>query len=386
MENHSEIKVTPENWEKELKSNFKKEWYGYYYFFNEVYPKGKFIKFRGMNKAKTLRQKQEITRYLIENELKLLQSGYNPVTKKYETKEVDNLNLVSKNTLFINALKIASTKLKVSKPTLEGIEYAINIVAKFVEKTNLNLMKISEVRKRDIRLLLDEVIQAGYSNDRFNKVRAYLGILYNYFVDLEIFEYNYILSIKKLPHTPKKRVIMRSADKEKFEQLKGINYNLWRFCKMFYYSGSRISEFTNVKVNDVDLNKGEFIIFEKKGKQYHSVTKPINQNVLVLWEEILSKTKGKNTFIFGSQLSPDNEPISRYALQNRWKYWVKKTLGINVDLYALKHTYLNDVTRVYGISQAKDLAGHTSENTTRIYAVDYQEYLLEKQKQINTGF
>ena len=58
---------------------------------------------------------------------------------------------------------------------------------------------------------------------------------------------------------------------------------------MFYYSGCRISEFRNLKITDVDFKKQEFIIFEKKGKRYHEVKKPINISVVHLC--IIVKTK-----------------------------------------------------------------------------------------------
>jgi hypothetical protein len=39
MKNHySEIKITPENWEKNVRANLKKDWYGYYYFFDRGNP------------------------------------------------------------------------------------------------------------------------------------------------------------------------------------------------------------------------------------------------------------------------------------------------------------------------------------------------------------
>ena len=314
---HSEIKISPRTWEKNLKSNLKKEWYGYYYFYSTKYPLG---------------------------------------------------------------------KIKVASSTMEGIKYSLRLIKKATEKTGTSILEIGKVRKRDIRLILDTLLEMNYSNDRYNKVKANLGILYNYFVDLEIFEHNYIHFIKKLPHTPAIRKILRKDDKEKFEELKILNYELWRFCKMFYYSGCRISEFRNLKISDINFKKQEFVIFEKKGKRYHEVIKPININVVYLWKEILAKIQKDDEFLFSNGLTPGNTPITEAALSHRYRRWVVKKLGIKVDLYALRHTYLNDITTIYGISKAKDIAGHTNERTTRIYAVDYQENILNEQKKVYTGF
>ena len=379
---HSEIKISPRTWEKNLKSNLKKEWYGYYYFYSTKYPLGKLIKFKGMNRIKNLEDRQNLTKYLINNEIDMLSRGYNPVTKEFETSD----NFITEHTPFLKALEIAKTKIKVASSTMEGIEYSLRLIKKATEKTGTSILEIGKVRKRDIKLVLDTILEAGYSNDRYNKVKANLGILYNYLVDLEIFEHNYIHFIKKLPHTPSIRKILRKDDKEKFEELKILNYELWRFCKMFYYSGCRISEFRNLKISDINFKKQEFVIFEKKGKRYHEVIKPININVAYLWKEISAKIQKDDEFLFSNGLIPGNTPITEAALSHRYRRWVVKKLGIKVDLYALRHTYLNDITTIYGISKAKDIAGHTNERTTRIYAVDYQENILNEQKKVCTGF
>ena len=126
---------------------------------------------------------------------------------------------------------------------------------------------------------------------------------------------------------------------------------------MFYYSGCRISEFRNLKISDINFKKQEFVIFEKKGKRYHEVIKPININVAYLWKEILAKIQKDDEFLFSNGLIPGNTPITEAALSHRYRRWVVKKLGIKVDLYALRHTYLNDITTIYGISKAKDIAG-----------------------------
>jgi hypothetical protein len=198
---HSEIKIVPKNWEKNLKSNIKKEWYGYYFYFTPEHPEGYLVKFRGMNRIKDLEQRQKMTRILINSELDLLAKGYNPITKQFEVNE----DFVTEKTPFLQALEIARKKIKVAESTMTNIVDVIKLVTMAANKTGVSILEIGKVKKRDIRQILDVILEKGYSNDRYNKVKAVLGILYNYFVDLEIFEYNYCHFIKKLPHTPAPR-------------------------------------------------------------------------------------------------------------------------------------------------------------------------------------
>jgi hypothetical protein len=154
-----------------------------------------------MNRIKDLEQRQKMTRILINSELDLLAKGYNPITKQFEVNE----DFVTEKTPFLQALEIARKKIKVAESTMTNIVDVIKLVTMAANKTGVSILEIGKVKKRDIRQILDVILEKGYSNDRYNKVKAVLGILYNYFVDLEIFEYNYCHFIKKLPHTPAPR-------------------------------------------------------------------------------------------------------------------------------------------------------------------------------------
>lgn len=379
---HSPLKVTPATWEKNVKSNLKKTWEVYYKFYAPSHPLGFPVRFKGMNGCHTLEERQEMTRFLINKELANLSNGYNPITKEFETED----NQVHEQTPFILALQIALKKVRVAESTRKSMEDPINLIIEASKKTGTSSLKIAEVRKRDIRLMLDYLMEKGYSNDRYNRIKSNLGILYNYFVDLEIFEHNYVHFISKLPHTPKIRMIFRDKDKEKFEELKVLNYDLWRFLKLYYYSQSRISEFRSLKLSDIHFDKQFFVIFEKKGRRYHEVIKPINIHIAHLWKEVLSEANPGDEYVFTNKLSPGLKPCTKNSIAQRYKLWVKDKLGIKVDMYALKHTFANDVTKEYGISEAQKALGHTTQRTTEIYAVDYREGLLEKQKQLKTGF
>ena len=222
------------------------------------------------------------------------------------------------------------------------------------------------------------MVKNGASNDRYNKIRAYLNICYNYFTQLEIFEFNYISAIEKLHHTPAKKEIFREPEKKKLAELENLHYPLWRFLNCLYFSGARIIELRNLLTEKVKLNENYFEVFVKKGKQYQWVKKPINHQVKHLWEELMEKSEGKK-YVFGNTLAPDDNPCTHDSFYLKYKRNVNKKLEIKRSPYALKHTFLNDITKAYGIEEARKLAGHSSEKTTMVYAVDYADMILEQQ-------
>lgn len=373
---YSELKVSPISWEKNLKSNLKKEWIIYYTFYSPEYPEGYLIRFKGMNRCKSLEQKQEMTRFLINNELENLKKGYNPITKEFEIIE----DFVIERTPFIQSLNIALDKMMLVPSTIKSIKDAVKLVTTAAISTGISVKTIGEIKKRDIRIILDYLLSKGYSNDRYNKVKTYLGILFNYFVDLDIFEHNFLHYIKKRPHTPKIKTIFRKSDKEKIQELKNINYKLWRFLTMYYCSQTRITEFRNIKLCDVHFEKQYFKIIELKGKRYREVIKPININTSPLWKEVLEEAKNGQNYLFCNDLTPGDEPCTEWSLSGKCRRWVKGKLGIKADMSSLRHTFANDITREYGLEQAQIALGHTNSKTTKIYAVDYQEDLLRQQK------
>lgn len=374
----TDLKVYPVSWEKKLKANLKKDWeIRYSYFYLNTWH---IIRFKGMNREKTLEDKQRVTRELMDLEVENLKKGFNPITKEYESE----INEINETTPFLKALKIASDNVMVSEATTKQIKWHIDLITPLATKRGLSGKEISKVRRRDVKLLLDEMVKNGASNDRYNKIRAYLSICFKYFTQLEIFEFNYIRDIEKLQHTPAKKEIFREAEKKKLLELKELHYPLWRFLNILYFSGARIIELRNLLTEKVNLDENYFEVFVKKGKQYQWVKKPINHQIKNLWEELMEKSKGKK-YIFGNALAPDDNPCTHDSFYLKYKRNVNKKLKIKRSPYALKHTFLNDITKAYGIEEARKLAGHSSEKTTMIYAVDYADMVLEQQTKANVS-
>ncbi|WBV60217.1 hypothetical protein PFY12_14410 [Chryseobacterium camelliae] len=74
---HSPFKVYPTSWDKKNASNLKKDWEIRYTYFCDDYPQGKIIRFKGMNHCKSLSEKQDHTRMLMDNEIQALSKGFN---------------------------------------------------------------------------------------------------------------------------------------------------------------------------------------------------------------------------------------------------------------------------------------------------------------------
>ena len=251
------MKVYPKNWET-LKSTIKKDWivrYEYTDIRGKTFPSS----FKGMNHIKTHSERVELTKKLIEEQVFLLDRGWNPKTKEFE--EVTELVLlINSETPFLQALDMALKTFSITEDSKADMVNTINHVKKYSSILKLHIKEIKNITKGDIKQLLITMSKDGHSNYRINKTRTHLSKCFAFFTELDIFQVNFIEGIKRLEHTPKiKKIIRTDSDWIKFHKLQSIHPKLHRFAIMFFYSGSRIEEMLGVTKDDVDLGTGIFI-------------------------------------------------------------------------------------------------------------------------------
>lgn len=119
------MSVVPKNWKttkgKIAESNLKSEWYIVYRFYDDNTGKVRQIKKRGMNDLESLSERITATKYLLANELELLESGYNPITNQQFIEETLNPDIPTENTPFNMALDMALKSIDVEKHTKEDL-------------------------------------------------------------------------------------------------------------------------------------------------------------------------------------------------------------------------------------------------------------------------
>lgn len=377
---HSKLIVTPADWSAGGAVSLAKPWQISYYYFDDENPKGRQIRIKGMNFAKTLTERREATRQLIAQELKLLSSGYNPITKTRTLSDGEDL---TEDTHFIQALKLANDRVVIDYQTKLDIKSVIKRIERHAKETDLLLTPISEVRRRDIVKLLDRCVAVDkISPNRYNATKRYLSILYRYLSAREIVEHNFIKDIENVRQTKNIRTVISTDERAKLYKLKETNYPFFRFIQIFFASGARISEMLKVQTKDVNLDKQEFKVTIKKGSYSKEELKPISNTVLSYWQEVVA-VASPDQYLFSEGLVPGATSIRRDQITRRWRMWCKdkkKGLGIEADMYTLKHAHLDDIARTVGMSSARDLAGHTSAKTTEIYTHQQKQRRLDELK------
>lgn len=378
MESYTKMKVYPVNWETSKKS-ISKDWIVRYVYTD---PNGieHNTSFKGMNHIKNHQDRVNETKRLIDEEVQMLQNGYNPKTKLYE--DTSGLKLVNPSTLFLTALNICIESKDCVETTKTDMENSMKHITKYATKLALHLKQIKDITKGDIKQMLILMKNEKHSNYRINKTKSHLSTCFTFFTELDIFQINFVRGISKLPHeSSKKNIIRTDEDWKKFHSIEHINLNVYMFLYIFLYSGCRFEEMVKVKKEDVELDKSIFWIHLLKGGKHTKVMRAINLHSFKYWK-IIYDSAGPDQFLFSHNQMPNNIPVKANSLYDMCsKYF--KMVGLNITGYGLKYTYLNLIAKIYGITKAKEAAGHTSERTTKIYAVDYEEQQVEKNKNIN---
>lgn len=372
------ISVSPKNWE-DSDADTGVDWFIHYRFhdpnFQSKYPKGFLVQVRGMNASKGLMARRRDTRGLIDDEIKHLEEGYNPILKRTVSVELNELE-IPPTCPFMIALQRAYGMLPENKTTAE-IRKALVHIKVALKQLGYENIKISDIRRRHIKALLAKIGQnkkettgKEWGAPSYNHYRSYLDILFNQLDEAEATEMDPVSKVKKKRITKTIRVILTAGEVDVLnEKVQAQQYTLWRFIHIFFHSGARMAELMLVKRKDVDLPGQRFMVIVRKGSgDIEQVWKTITLAALPLWTEVMQEGKlqtvgqrgfsgrtpccllqlpnnphSPNDFLFSYELRVGSRPINEHQVTKRWRIHVKKKLGIEADFYSLKHKNTTEI-------------------------------------------
>jgi site-specific recombinase XerD len=171
-------------------------------------------------------------------------------------------------------------------------------------------------------------------------------------------------SEKKLP-----RVIDGEFIKLQLSKIENLKHKT--ILTLTYSVGLRVSEVTNLKIEDIDSKRMIIHIKNAKGKKDRIV--PLSENVLELlrdyWKEY--KTKG---YLFNGKSAG-----GKYSIQSCQKIY-KKYIDESSSIHTLRHSsFTNLLESGTDLRLIQKIAGHSNSKTTEIYTHVSNE-LLNKVK------
>ncbi|MFX1302251.1 MAG: site-specific tyrosine recombinase/integron integrase [Promethearchaeota archaeon] len=276
-----------------------------------------------------------------------------------------------------------------SPSTIKAYRYDIQ---KFIELVGDLQINSPSVRQK-VRLFLKKLNEMNYTKKGIGRKIASLRSYFKFLTLNEFMSKDPMSTIK----TPKIKLeeslpkFLKISDMEEiFENLKNRRLfnsrkseRYYLIVRLLYSTMARVSELCNIRVRDIDFERG-YIKLRGKGNKERIV--PVDQKTLEIFKEHL-----KNRISYDSEdyllINTRNQKLSPRVVQSDIKT-IKEKCGFPdskiITPHVFRHTGATHLRRSgMDISELQDILGHSSPNTTRIYAKNDISKLKESYSQMH---
>jgi site-specific recombinase XerD len=256
--------------------------------------------------------------------------------------------------------EICNQKMKYLKYSDRTIKSYLFYIKQFLENTKISPTRLTS---NDFQSYLDNYNFSSVSQQ--NQVINSIKFLYEKVLNKK---YNKVSfkrpkSEKKLP-----RVIDGEYIKSQLSKIKNLKHR--SILTLTYSVGLRVSEVTNLKIEDIDSKRMIIHIKNAKGRKDRIV--PLSQTVLELLREYYKEYKPRE-YLFNGQSG------CKYSIQSCQKIY-KKYIDESSSIHTLRHSsFTNLLESGTDLRLIQKIAGHSNSKTTEIYTHVSNE-LLNKVK------
>lgn len=245
-----------------------------------------------------------------------------------------------------------------TKRTMEFYAFTLRKIAQWLERNNVH--QPNEITSRNIRALLGEMVDRGYSD---SYIHSYARVIRTFTRFLLKEKYIYEPVDFDMPKIGKKRLLV--YNKEEVQQiLKACkNKRDKAFILLMVDSGLRQAEVIALNWGDVDISSGIVRVEKGKGRKARSVVIGIHTRRALL--------KYRNEVDY-----QDNKPLFQTKCGGRftssglrsWLLRISELAGIHISPHALRRTFATLSLRAgMNVIQLQGLLGHSTLEMTRHY-------------------
>ena len=264
---------------------------------------------------------------------------------------------------FIKYLKVIK---KDSNHTL--INYKDDLIE--LHDFNTDLININEVIVREY---LEYLYSKGLNRNTISRKLSAIRSFYNYLLQNNIVKTNYF---KEISNPKKNKTLPKYAkdnDLEKmfnsFDITKPLEQRNSLILEMLYATGIRVSELTNIKLNNIDKYNNSIKILGKGSKErivfYGSFCEDRLNLYLSEGRKLILKNKKCDYLLINKSGNKLSERYIRKMIDN---VVTKCEIEYHISPHTLRHTFATDMLNAGAdLVSVKELLGHSNLNTTSIY-------------------
>ena len=253
---------------------------------------------------------------------------------------------------------------------MQGFHAHLYLFLEYLNENNIK--KYRDVKYQDIRLYINYLYDLNYNNKTISRHISTLRSFFKYLKIKNIIDDNPLILIsnpkldKKLPKYLNYEDVEKLLNAFELKSVIGIRNSL--ILEMLYSTGIRVSELTNIKVDDISMDVRSIKITGKGNKQriVYFGSKCCELINLYLKESYIILNKNSIDYLI---LSKTGKKINDREIRNIIDD-ASKIAGINMKIspHVLRHTYATHMLDGGSdLRSVQELLGHSNLSTTQIY-------------------
>lgn len=295
------------------------------------------------------------------------------ILNKYEiTKKHNELIVYGDDNDKIRKQFIASMRLEgKSEKTLVQYNRAIMKMIEFISKP------FTKIQTNDIRFYLSNYqATRGVSKRTLDNERRFLSAFFSWLTIEEIIQKNPMLRIKKVKQDKVIKKPFSDIEVEKL-RLNCKNKKEKALVEFMLSTGCRVSEISNVDLNDVNFETGECIVFGKGNKER---TVYISNKSMYYIKDYIESRKKSSTALFTGKFG---KRLSKAAIENTVRMIGKRAGVLKVHPHRFRRTFAtNALNKGMPIQHVQRLLGHKNMDTTMLYCQIDEDCIKMEHKRV----
>ncbi len=267
-------------------------------------------------------------------------------------------------------IKYLSNEKRYPKTTITSYKKDLNNYYGYIKAKKLNFLTIT---KEEIRSYLKYLDSLNYSKNTISRTLSALRHFYSYLVSINKVKTNQFKLIKN-PKKEKKlpNFLQPNELQEIFESIgteKPLDIRNRLIIELLYATGIRVSELTNINLNDINQTDREIKVVGKGNKDRIVYFGEYALKYLKIYLEesrpLLAKKRSSNILL----LNKDGGNLSVRSVENIVNKIVEEAaLKHKISPHVLRHTFATDMlNNGADLKSVQELLGHSSLSTTQIY-------------------
>jgi len=252
-----------------------------------------------------------------------------------------------------------------SNNTVSSYRNDIKSFLLWIDKNSFNPLSINDsVANNYISKLFRDGLKSSSVNRKISSIKSF----YTFLQKKKIIMKSPIADIVMPKQEKYLPVSMSEEEVERLLNSPDLNIEIERrdkaIIELLYATGMRISELTNLKLTDIDINRSVLKVFGKGSKERLVPFGEKAAESISLYLKDRKDLKSKEIF-----LSNRGTKISRGAFWQRIKIYIKReNLKISISPHTLRHAFATHLlNRGADLRSVQILLGHSDLSTTQIY-------------------